>query len=250
MNLLRLSYTVRPCSTARMMVAKLSSERIMRPAFLATCGAGAHGDADVGRLDRRSVVHAVAGHGDDVALLPERLDEQHLVLGRDAPDHADVVDARQPLLFAQRGELRPEHRGTGDAELLGDGRPGGHVVAGDHAHPDVGALGIPDGRLGLVAGRVDHGDEGRHLEIGDVAQQVAFGIEGGGVEIAEGRRHHAMSFALHAGDGVLRPLLQRVVPRHAGAGGEGARRAAHHGGRRPLHEAAHHASCRTRRWRS
>ena len=222
----------------------------MRLAFLATCVPVPHGDADVGGLDGRSVVHAVTGHGDDLALLPERLDEQHLVLGSDASDHADVVDARQPLLLAQRGELRPEHRRTGDAELLGDGRPGGHVVAGDHPHPDLGALGVLDGRLGLVAGRVDHGDEGRHLEVGDVAQQVAFGVERGGVEIAERRRHHAMPLTLHADDGVVGLLLQGVVPGHAGAGGEGAGGAAHDGGGRPLHEAAHHLLARTSRWPS
>ena len=31
-------------------------------------GAGAHGDADIGRGQRRRVVDAVAGHGDDAAL--------------------------------------------------------------------------------------------------------------------------------------------------------------------------------------
>ncbi len=33
-------------------------------------GAGAHGDADVGGGQRRRVVDAVAGHGDDAALAP------------------------------------------------------------------------------------------------------------------------------------------------------------------------------------
>ena len=36
MYLLRLSYSLRPCSTANTMVAKLSSDRIIRPAFFAT----------------------------------------------------------------------------------------------------------------------------------------------------------------------------------------------------------------------
>ena len=76
-----------------------------------------------------------------------------------------------------------------------------------------GALGVPDGRLGLVAGRVDHGDERRHLEIGDVAEQVALGVERGGVEVAEGRRHHPVPLALHAQHGVVRPLLQGRRPR-------------------------------------
>ena len=33
-------------------------------------GAGAHGDADIGRGQRRRVVDAVAGHGDHAALAP------------------------------------------------------------------------------------------------------------------------------------------------------------------------------------
>ena len=192
----------------------------MRLAFLATCVPRPHGDADVGGLDRGGVVHAVAGHGDDVTLLPEGLDEQHLVLGRDASDHADVVDAGEPLLVAERGELRPEHRLARDAELLGDGGSGGHVVAGDHAHPDAGLLGVVDGRQRRLAGRVDHGDDRRHLEVGDVAEQVALGVEGGGVEVAERRGHHPLPLALHAGDGVLGPLLQALVPGHAGCRGE------------------------------
>ena len=41
------------------------------PGFLRDLGAGdAHRDADVGALERRSVVDAVAGHRDDVALAP------------------------------------------------------------------------------------------------------------------------------------------------------------------------------------
>ena len=141
------------------MVAKLSSDRIIRLAFFGDLRPGAHGDADIGGLDRRRVVHAVAGHRDDLALLLQRLHEQHLVLGRDPADHPDVVDAGQPLFLAECGEFGAEHGGSGDAELPGDRRPGGDVVAGDHPHPDVRVLRVQDGRLGLVAGRVDHGDQ-------------------------------------------------------------------------------------------
>ena len=72
--------------------------------------------------------------------LLQRLDEQHLVLGRHAADDADVVDARAGAPCSlQRGELRPQHRLAGDAELLGDRGAGGDVVAG-HRHADVGLL--------------------------------------------------------------------------------------------------------------
>jgi hypothetical protein len=52
--------------------------------FFGDVGAGdAHGDADVGRLERGGVVHAVAGHGHDVAVGLEGVDDAELVLGRD-----------------------------------------------------------------------------------------------------------------------------------------------------------------------
>ena len=69
-------------------------------------GAGdAHGHADVGLLERRRVVHAVAGHRDDVALLLERVDEADLVLGRHPGDHADLGQLGGELLVGERGEL-------------------------------------------------------------------------------------------------------------------------------------------------
>ena len=60
-------------------------------------GAAPHGDPDVGRLDGRGVVDAVAGHGHDLTLRLEGVDEQHLVLGRDPAEHPDVVDPIQAL---------------------------------------------------------------------------------------------------------------------------------------------------------
>ena len=74
--------------------------------LLGDLGAGdAHGDADVGLLERRRVVHAVAGHGHDVALALQDVDEADLVLGRDAGDDADVVDLAIDLVVGHRGEL-------------------------------------------------------------------------------------------------------------------------------------------------
>ena len=53
--------------------------------LLGHLGAGdAHGDADVGRLQRRRVVDAVAGHRDDVAVGLQRVDDAQLVRRRDA----------------------------------------------------------------------------------------------------------------------------------------------------------------------
>ena len=75
--------------------------------FLGDLGAGdAHGHADVGPAQRRGVVHAVAGHGHDVAPALERLDDPHLVLGRHPGAHADAVDLLGELLVGHRGRAR------------------------------------------------------------------------------------------------------------------------------------------------
>jgi hypothetical protein len=47
-------------------------------AFDGDIGAGAHGDADIGGGERRRVVDAVAGHGDDAALAAQLLDDLRL----------------------------------------------------------------------------------------------------------------------------------------------------------------------------
>ncbi len=74
--------------------------------FLGHLGTGdAHRDTDVGPLQGGGVVDAVTGHGDDVALLLQVLDQAHLVLRRDARDHADAVDLLVELGIAQGREL-------------------------------------------------------------------------------------------------------------------------------------------------
>jgi hypothetical protein len=67
--------------------------------------ADAHGDADVGGLQRRRVVHAVAGDGDDLALLLQRLDDQHLLLGGDAGEE-DLRRIERQLQLRRRHQAR------------------------------------------------------------------------------------------------------------------------------------------------
>ncbi len=164
--------------------------------------------------------------------------------GATRPDHADVVDARQTLLITERSELSSEHGRARDAELLGDGCSGDHIVTGDHPDADAGVLGVVDRLHRGIAGWVDHGDERCHLEIGDVAEQIAVGVEGGRVEIADGCCHDPISLTLHAGDGTVCLLLQGLVPRHAGTTDAGRRGALQHGRCGSFHEAAHHALSR------
>ena len=97
--------------------------------LLGDLGAGdAHRHADVGGLQRRRVVHAVAGHRDHVALLLEQPDEANLVLGRHPGNDADARRARDraarrssprtrcrsppgPRCPARRRSRRPSSRG-------------------------------------------------------------------------------------------------------------------------------------------
>ena len=54
--------------------------------------AATHGDADVGGLERRSVVDAVAGHGDDLPICLQRHYDAQLLLGYDAGKYLHLLD--------------------------------------------------------------------------------------------------------------------------------------------------------------
>ena len=127
---------------------------------LGDVGAGdAHTDADVGALDGRGVVDAVAGHGDDLVARLPGLDDARLVLGLDAGVHAVVLDVRVELLVAHAVEV-----GTGngmaaigdDSQLLGNGHGGVDMVARDHDGANTGVVGLADGVGDLGADRVNH----------------------------------------------------------------------------------------------
>jgi hypothetical protein len=131
-------------------------------AFHGDVGAGAHGDADVGGGERRCVVDAVAGHGDDAALGSEPLDDPGLGVGQHVG--LDLVDA----------------------ELVGDGAGGGSVVAGQHDDAQAGGLQRRDRRRRRGLDRVGDADEaGRAAIDGDedgggavAPQRLGRGLEG------------------------------------------------------------------------
>ena len=93
-----------------------------------------HRHADVGALEGRCVVDAVAGHRDDLAVALERVDDAQLVLGVHARVDADVLDLSGELVVGHLLELDAGHDAVAvqDADLLGDGAGGERVVAGDH----------------------------------------------------------------------------------------------------------------------
>ena len=91
-------------------------ESVIAGAFHCDVRAGAHGDADIGRRQRRRVVDAVAGHGDHPPLAAQALHDVRLALGQDLGLH--VVDP----------------------ELSGDRLRRRAVVAGQHDDADALAL--------------------------------------------------------------------------------------------------------------
>ena len=76
-------------------------------------GSRAHRDPDVGGGERRGVVDAVAGHGDDTAFLPQPFD---------------------CLAFVLRQNFRLDFR---NAELAPHGLCSRPIVAGEHHDPDA-----------------------------------------------------------------------------------------------------------------
>ena len=96
--------------------------------FFGDIGAGdAHGHADVGSLERRGIVDAVAGHRDHLPVGLERLDDAQLVLGADTRIDRVLAHRLQQLVIVHRLQLGPAHcRGTrlDDAQLGRNGRRG------------------------------------------------------------------------------------------------------------------------------
>ena len=68
--------------------------------------ADAHRHADVGLLQRRRIVDAVPGHRHDVPLGLQRAHDLHLVRGRHAGEHGDLVDRRGQLRCVHAVEFR------------------------------------------------------------------------------------------------------------------------------------------------
>jgi len=88
-----LSKMARPSSTALTMLAKLSSVKIMSAASRGHRCRPCPWRCDVGGLERRRVVDAVASHRHDLAHRLERLSDAHLVFGTDAGED-DLADER------------------------------------------------------------------------------------------------------------------------------------------------------------
>ena len=88
--------------------------------------------------------------------------------------------------------------GGEDADLLGDGRGGDHVVAGDHHRPDAGGNTFCHSLLGLLPRGVHHGDEAQEEEVVLVLQGDLHGLH---PAAGEGQHPEAL-----LGEGLVDPL--------------------------------------------
>ena len=135
--------------------------------------ARAHGDADVRRGERRRVVDAVAGDGDDLAPVLEDLHEPQLVLGRGARDDGLAAEPVGELVVVERVERRAavQHLGSSSPASRAAAATVARVVAADddRPHPGVGEHGHGVAHPG--AQRVAEGDQPHE-------RQVALGVGG------------------------------------------------------------------------
>lgn len=100
--------------------------------------AAAHGDANVGGLQGRRIVDAVAGHGDDFSRSLEREDDMQFLRRHDAGKDRHRFDSPGEFGVAHRGEVvARENAVVGQPGSLGDRRGGRRIVVGDHDDADA-----------------------------------------------------------------------------------------------------------------
>ena len=108
----------RPSRMPAVQHARPRSSRMMSAASRATSTARRHRDADVGRVQRRRVVDAVAEEADDVAAALEREDDAVLLRRRDAREDATPAPRRararrrHPLDLVAEDDLRSRRAPT------------------------------------------------------------------------------------------------------------------------------------------
>ena len=114
------------------------------------------------------VVDAVAGHRHDVTPGLQRPRDPQLVLGGDSAEH-DAVAVQQlaehRVVLGQRDALEDDRVVADEADLPGDRRRGGRVIAGHHGELDPRSPSRPDGVRHLRTRRVLETDEAEQLEV-------------------------------------------------------------------------------------
>ena len=146
-----LAITRRPSATTPGMRRELAVEQHELRHRAGRGRARAHGHADVGVLQRERVVHAVAGHRDDVPLRLQRADHRPLLLRRDPPEHRVLPRARRPCSSWSSGSSRASNppSASGSPTRCRHRGDRARVVARDHLQRDALLVEVGE-RLGRV----------------------------------------------------------------------------------------------------
>jgi hypothetical protein len=113
-------------------------------------------------LQGRRVVHAVAGHRDDMAALLQGLHDRIFVLGKDPREAIGGLDrVRNPRRHIVRVHLRRKNLGGrqnvgAEPKLTGGLARDRGIVSGHHLDAHALALGLFDRRSGIIARRIEH----------------------------------------------------------------------------------------------
>ena len=106
----------------------------------------AHGDADVGAFEGRSVVDPVPGHGHHFSQRFERIDDPELLFGNGPGENGHGFQVPGQLGLVQLFQVLAHENPAGvvQPDLGGDvcGRAG--IVSGDHDDADAGIIALPD----------------------------------------------------------------------------------------------------------
>ena len=107
--------------------------------------APAHGDADMGGLQRRRIVDAIAGHRDDLAISLVGVDDAQLLVRRDPREHTGRFDPAGQFHLVQLLELFAGHEiAAFEPGLMRDRACGRRIVTGDHDGLDAGGPAFAD----------------------------------------------------------------------------------------------------------
>mmetsp|Transcript_10941 Transcript_10941/g.32057 ORF Transcript_10941/g.32057 Transcript_10941/m.32057 type:complete len:878 (+) Transcript_10941:707-3340(+) len=230
------------------------------------CASNVHGHAHLCLLERGRVVHAVAGHGADVAdsivaVLLVCLHDDLLVDGRDPREDPRVPRGLRPpadvfgrlvvreivRLGHARLQLRARDNGKlldgvvirkllrEDVDALGDGTGRVGMVAGHHDDLDACALCLDHSCVDAILGRVFDAEEPHKLETlhGEVAVLLA-----GALKLASGllaRGQVPLGDGEHA-PGLAHEVLHRLLDDLHGRGVRAASAELEHAVGRPLHD--------------
>ena len=116
-----------------------------------------HGNARIGTLQGRGIIHPVSRHGHGEAPRLQGRNQPQLVLGAGAGEDIAIHHFHGKLRVIQPVEIRAGEHPVRifKSDLPGDGRRRSGVVAGDHLHPDSGRPAFGHGLDRLRTRRVD-----------------------------------------------------------------------------------------------